>query len=514
MILGCTTANKKANLQYRKPSSDVDYGARATAQIPAHQYLSFVDLKDLLIQNKIGSVEGALSLLNAKHLDYLRFNTLMYGSFSIQASTFEEPRAIVFGPDAKFIFSFNGNPDRMGGKAIETVEYSDETQSFQFREIAFKKYPGYDSSQSNIKPDEVAFENENMVISKANPGKCLQCHGQNASPIWQSYFMWPGAYGSDDDQLFMSFDRSMWNPNNDGFFKATGKPSSQGRNIIIKPGFPDRELEGLIRYATAKPTHPRYKWLPQTIVESGAIQYARGAEFSKLDFSEQSSDERQKYNASYEWPTRPNSFLLSLLMKLNSKRLIARLQKEDLKGAFVGLDWEKLRFDEKEVLQSDQVIPVMASRIKDVISKFEFKGPRPTLQQIQKQLSINLKYEINMQRERINRQADNLGRDAIQDSPFIDHGDSAGLKDRRDGMWQIYKAQEFYSQLLGIKHPNEIDKIAFEMETDDQFLHTAVAILLADRGINLSDYTLNLRQLSLTFHSGGLDSALKYLGAR
>lgn len=488
------------------------------ATIPVDQYLRFNDLQNLLIKQNIITIEDTLAVLAKKYPDYLRFHTLMYGSLSIQESSFEQPRAIVFGPDAGFIFTFNGSPNQYGGMSIESTEYNDKLHAFQFREIAFKKYPGFDRDGENIAPNEVAFENENLLITKPNPAKCLQCHGQNASPIWMTYFMWPGAYGSNDDQLGMSFDRSSWNPNNQGFFARTNKPSSQGRMMEFKPGMPDTELLGLTRYAMAKPNHPRYKWLPTKLDETGVLEYAKGVPFANLDFSAQAKQEQQKYQVGYEWPSRPNSFLMDILQLHNSDRLLARLEKEGLKGAFASDSWSKLYEgvvgggpDGPAVgLASKDVIPVMAGKINEVLSHFKFKGSRPTQQQIEQALRTNLADEFAMQRERIYRQEDLLGKGSLQGQSF--KGPGGADRTDRESLSVIANAPEFYSNILGLKKWNELDGIAMTIETDDQFVNTAVGLLLADHGIDLHDYNMNLRQESLAFHDAGLDSALKYLG--
>ena len=123
-----------------------------------------------------------MGILGRKYPEYLQFNTLMYSSFSIQESSFEEPRAIVFGPDAQFIFTFNGNSKQLGGMSFESAEYSQESHSFKFREIAFKKYPGFNLHDLNLDPNEIAYQDENIVISTPNPGKCLLCPWTKREP--------------------------------------------------------------------------------------------------------------------------------------------------------------------------------------------------------------------------------------------------------------------------------------------------------------------------------------------
>ena len=85
----------------------------------------------------------------------------------------------------------------------------------------------------------------------------------------------------------------------------------------------------------------------------------------------------------------------------------------------------------------------------------------------------------------------------------------------RGGMSSIRNFQEFYSSLLNLKKLSELDRIALNLETDNQFLMTVIDILLLDRGIDLHDYNMNFTQNSLTFHSGGLTPTIfDYLGIK
>lgn len=488
----------------------------APVKIASDQNLDFRKFKNLLIDQNINSVESALPILANKFPDYLTFNTLMYASLSIQESSFEEPRVIVFGPEARFIFSFDGNENQAGGREFETVQYSKTRHEFEFREVIFK-YPGFDKSALDLEANEVEFQNQNLVVSTANPAKCQMCHGQITRPLWPTYYLWPGAYGSDDDQLEMSFDRSSWNPNNEGFFKQTNKPSSQGRRMAFRPGFPDTELLGLVRYASAKANHPRYKWLPTTIAEAAVVQYAKGVPFAQLDYSADAHKERERLNAGYAWPSRPNLYFLMAVQALGDDKLVARLEKARLRNAFASAQWDKLT-DGYRMISVKDVIPIMASRISKLFSELTFKGTKPTELQIEGELRKNLADEFGMQQERIARQDSNLGRGSLRYQPYVnnsrgvDEYADAPSNPNRDGMPEIENAKQLYSALMGFKRFTELDKIAAGIETDDQFRNTAIAMLLADRGIDLHDYNLNLRQMSLAFHTDGLNKALIYLG--
>lgn len=469
------------------------------AEIPPSQILTFEKLKQNLLTTKVGSIQDALPHLTRSYLEYFKFHTLGYASLSLHQSSFVEPRAIVFGPDARFILTFNGDDRHAAGSSFETVEYSNQSRSFLFREVTFKG-PRFRKKSLGLDPNEIEFENEQLVISKPNPKKCLQCHGPTASPIWMTYFIWPGFYGSNDDHLYMSFDKSSWNPNNEKLFANTDRPHSLGRVAMLKPGFADREVEGYIKYLERKSTHPRYKWLPEHVVDQSYLRFANGEKFSALDRSGQANTEQSRVNAYYAWPTRPNLFLQEALQRLNQDRLISVLQKAGLEKAFKNQAWDTLG-DQISNPQELNSVKYLARISHEALQKFKFKTRAPSLQEVEARLILNLRDEIGMHRERINLLEQGFGKNSL----MLDRADYGG----REG---IADPEAFYSKLLGLSEISDKDRIAFAMESDNQIVLTVLEFLLKDQGIELSQYNMNLRSSGLTFHSGGLAEVGEFLG--
>ncbi|MCC6137002.1 MAG: hypothetical protein IT287_00080 [Bdellovibrionaceae bacterium] len=172
--------------------------------------LNLDKIKSILIKNKYSRVEQLLEHLSKTDKAYLSYHTFVYDSRSLQSSEYQNPRAIVFGPKANFIFSFNqdGVRPHSATDAIETLSYDEVTKSFSLREIRFK---------GNAKKDLAEFGGKPFVISEVNPPKCLQCHsnsmennwtnlnGNNVNffirPIWDTYPYWRGVYGGIDDNI-------------------------------------------------------------------------------------------------------------------------------------------------------------------------------------------------------------------------------------------------------------------------------------------------------------------------
>ena len=135
----------------------------------------FAALRQLVEGNKLDAIEQVLPLLP---LSYRSRYTLLFDSRSLHGSSFERPRVLLYGDDASFIVSFNGEPSQAAFRGLETMEFDRERKVFNYREILFPAAPG-----------------QPVMISEANPPKCLKCHTSPARPIWDSFPSWPGAYG-------------------------------------------------------------------------------------------------------------------------------------------------------------------------------------------------------------------------------------------------------------------------------------------------------------------------------
>ena len=155
----------------------------------------------------IGTVEA---LVEALPSDLRTHYTLAFSSRSLQGASFAFPRAILYGSDARFIVTFNGEPTQHGYSAVETMEYDDSASRFVFREISFA--PSGDPA--------------GRAISEPNPARCLACHGAPARPIWDAPPVWPGIYGE-----------------------------------RYGAGLSAAEASGMRAFLKLQPTHPRYRHL-------------------------------------------------------------------------------------------------------------------------------------------------------------------------------------------------------------------------------------------------------------
>jgi mono/diheme cytochrome c family protein len=111
---------------------------------------------------------------------------------------------ILFGDDAKRVIAFDES-----SQSVDLMTFDDDTSSFVFQEVTFSDSTGHPRT----------------IVSEANPSRCRACHGTPARPVWDTYPVWPGAFG-----------------------ETTAEPSSSERG----------ELD---RFAVLQPSHPRYRYL-------------------------------------------------------------------------------------------------------------------------------------------------------------------------------------------------------------------------------------------------------------
>src|SRR5438874_3683764 len=190
---------------------------------------NFASLQALLSHQDIGSVEELIAALPAAQRN--RY-ALVFESRSLQGASPENPRVILFGPDARFIVTFNGSPAQQGFRVVETMEVDDASKEFRLRELPFP--------ERAAGPDQVG-------VSEVDAQRCTGCHGAPPRPVWDTFPSWPGAYGE----------------------RYRARLSA-------------RERAGLAAFLALQPTHPRHGELldvkrfadPQTFRSSALTQYA------------------------------------------------------------------------------------------------------------------------------------------------------------------------------------------------------------------------------------------------
>lgn len=171
--------------------NEVRVANRLPAQTPSQTSplvspLSFQSLRAFIEQNNIRSIETLLPHIPdpyRKQKNYI----LMMDSNSRQSASESNPRVILFDNEAHFIFTFNGDASRSGFNKIETIEWDRVSKSYQFGEVEF--------------PD--ATQNGGRVQFHSNPETCRECHGHKPHPIWEPYFLWPGALGGNDSTVYI-----------------------------------------------------------------------------------------------------------------------------------------------------------------------------------------------------------------------------------------------------------------------------------------------------------------------
>lgn len=159
-------------------------GQANTCSAPMRGQFNYVALKKAIIARKIKRFDEILPCLPQEHLEHF---TLMYASRSAQKECIdpENPRVILYGKDARTIVAFPSNPKTAKCDSVEILELNEKANSFEFNRINFSQ-------------EKIHF--------KENPSLCFQCHGTDPKPIWDSYPLWPGAYGSASSSIGLSQD--------------------------------------------------------------------------------------------------------------------------------------------------------------------------------------------------------------------------------------------------------------------------------------------------------------------
>jgi hypothetical protein len=142
-------------------------------------------LQELLQKNlttglPVDSISELIPLLPRE----LRENfTLVYDSRSPFRSGIspEYPRVILFTNDARLVLTFIGDERQPGFDMLETMSFDYESATFKLHAYLLP-----------------AAERRSWRPS-AEDARCARCHGADARPIFDSYPLWPGYFGSVQD---------------------------------------------------------------------------------------------------------------------------------------------------------------------------------------------------------------------------------------------------------------------------------------------------------------------------
>jgi len=500
-LLSCVSSQKTENSNR--------YPAQYSSGTLKTGNMNFNSLIKSLKDSNAKNVEEALAAVSKNYPEYLEFHTLMYDSFSLHQSSFLEPRVIVYGPKAEFILTFNGGTHMRGGNALEVMQYEASTGAFQFREISFKT-PLKNETATFLTEADIEFENSNMKYTKANPNKCATCHGQSARPIWETYFLWPGAYGGNDDTLTSLFNKQevKYNGNYSSMLREGSKPGdSLGRLIQLKPGVQDNELIGIRKFIAGKSQHPRYKYLPNRAVDIAFVRMNAGENADAIDTSDATSKRYIDLGVSTNGAaiySRPNfslnelfyslvtkSFFIKASANPNTKNLpfkIAWIQKcTDQLNTQINQpkDDSNFRNENRDIFRD--LKDILSSAEEDQIKKRS--GPWKEFYQ-----KFMLE-ELDMEAEKIQRFERTFGDNSVQLTKSYRQHFFAG------------RSPKYYKSING-KNLTRLEEIASHDESDDFYKEAASAYVAKGMGMDLQAFATDLRRVP-TFRESGWNYLIK-----
>jgi len=126
--------------------------------------------------------------------DDLRTNfTLVYASRSPHRDEISPqfPRTVLFTTDAKLLLTFTGDPAAPAYNGLEVIYFDDRTSAFHTTRFILA-----DAVRRDPRLKSAAALNGAM-----DQYECTRCHGGDVRPIFDSYSLWPGFYGSRADTI-------------------------------------------------------------------------------------------------------------------------------------------------------------------------------------------------------------------------------------------------------------------------------------------------------------------------
>ncbi|HXQ13957.1 MAG TPA: hypothetical protein VN814_04965 [Caulobacteraceae bacterium] len=212
----------------------------------------------------VDTVQALLPLLPRA----LRANfTLVYDSRSPfkDQITPATPRVILFTDDARFIITFIGDPTAPGHDLVETMSFDDDTAQFNLHAYVLP-----------------AAQRVGWAPSAA-AANCAGCHGADARPIYDSYPLWPGFYGSVLDTFFRDrigraelkkYRAFMAGPAKSGVYSA----------LVFRPGSPTTPYLNpkLVRHHSVEVDPKAFPFLPNTRLGMALTELNRERIYRKL----------------------------------------------------------------------------------------------------------------------------------------------------------------------------------------------------------------------------------------
>jgi hypothetical protein len=131
----------------------------------------------------------------------------------------EFPRVILFTDDARLVLTFIGDERQDGFDLLETMSFDDDHAKFDFHAYLLPA-----AQRRSWRP-------------AAEDLRCARCHGADPRPIYDSYPLWPGYYGSVQDTF--PHDRiGQKEGANYAAFQAGAAKSGVYKDLIYPPGSP------------------------------------------------------------------------------------------------------------------------------------------------------------------------------------------------------------------------------------------------------------------------------------
>ncbi len=254
-------------------------------------------------------LEVVLMRIGEAYPELRRNYNLMQDSKSRQAASAEFPRVIANTEDARFVLTFNGDPNSAGYYEIEMYEFRAQpttedlrrtiernnlpaeyqSEGFHFRRIIFAPRADYPYRASYA--DIATFPS----VRPVNEPLCLGCHGKNPRPNWESYNLWEGTYFiTDHRRIGKKYRLGYETPEHTAFDLFYSRQANKGRYRFLQ-GLDEQFLATSKSYARVAPSqftqvagYLNYRRLAHVILQSPDYQkfkYAiMGALYNCQDF--------------------------------------------------------------------------------------------------------------------------------------------------------------------------------------------------------------------------------------